>query len=299
ARGQSQPHHDNLHSLVTALPQYRYELLYLIRREYPGFTTKPAIVPPEMLAEIPAEFYAQIMGVYSTCPAFLRSSAIRTLIIEQILAHLDPQRQGLSVIVVRYVPPRHKGEKVKSLYLVDGKGTPPWPGELALWPVFFGAESQIGKAIASGHHITVNTSETRTQLFAQHQTPLEKSTVAYPLLQSDRCPGCLGIGSTESSFFSRERLDILQAYAYLMVLAFEPEEFYDLHEIDLGIMPPAIMQEKHASRYKQLVEQCINEIPPTLRPDRRRQAEIIVLQDLQDELLQLAFSSREHTNLDR
>lgn len=287
ATNKSHPRHDNLHALALALPRYRSMLLPLILLEYPDFTMVAS--GQHQPWEIPTDFYAHVISSYTNSPPFLRTTTVSSLIIQQILKQLDPQRQGLVVLVAKCVPPCRGSDKVRSIYLSAGRGSPPWTSKLDAIPHFYGVESQAGHALLTGHHITVNTPEMQALLYPDHISLIERSAVAYPILISDRTPGCLCIASTQPNFFTQELLDIIQAYTYLMGLAFEPEEFYDLKNIDMGIMPTEEAQKPVVATFAQRVEQRISMGTYQGSPRGRKQIEIEILQELEDELLRLAF----------
>ncbi len=75
-----------------------------------------------------------------------------------------------------------------------------------------------------------------------------------------------------------------------MVLAFEPEEFYDPHDIQLGLMPNFDEQEKCFNTLRQRVAKAMVEGSKRQPPVTIMEAEQLVWQQLEEELLELAHN---------
>src|SRR6267142_4616396 len=152
ATSKSHPREDNLRQLINALPLYRQQMVELITREYPqifaGQSVSMASVP-----EIPSVFYARVMSTHTTSPLLIRSSSISTLVLQQMLAHLDPRQAGMKIEITQCLPPL-PGQKVRSLRKTIGRGTYPWDVPLQETE-FMGAESQAGQAVISGHPLVI------------------------------------------------------------------------------------------------------------------------------------------------
>ncbi len=73
-----------------------------------------------------------------------------------------------------------------------------------------------------------------------------------------------------------------------MALAFEHNEFYDLRNIELGIMPPYSKQQLPLASFQQRVTQYLIQAAENKRLLTRIEAEAVVWQELEEELLQLA-----------
>ncbi len=282
----SNPRQDNLRPLLDALPQYRQLLIELIEQEFPHFISGP-LPQGNSPQHIASAFYAHALNAHAVSPARLRVSTLRLLILKQIITHFDLQQEGIIALIAQCVPPR-VGQKVRSLYVTYGRGTPPWGSQIENRTFFFGAESQIGRALLTGQPIIMNAPETQGILFPIHNSPFNKSSLVFPLLQSDRVAGCLGITSTQPDYFTQEHLELLQEYAYLMVLAFEPEEFYNLQDIELGIMPRADIQQTHLMSFQKRVTRHLIQASQRNQILSRPQAELLVWQELEEEFLRIA-----------
>lgn len=282
----SSPRQDNLRPLFEALPQHRQLLTELIALEFPQFINE-SLSQESIAPTIPSAFYAQVLNVHTTSPTRLRVSTMRLLILQQIIAHFDPHQEGLITIIAQCVPPK-AGHKVRSMHMTYGRSTPKWGSAIENRILFFGAESQMGQALSTAQPVIVNTPEMREMLFPMHDSPFDTSSLAYPLLQADRIAGCLAVASIQPHYFTQERLELLQEYAHLLALAFEPDEFYDLQDIELGIMPVPEQQQTHLMTFQKRVTQHLIQASQRNHVLSRPQAELLVWQELEEEFLHMA-----------
>jgi hypothetical protein len=72
-----------------------------------------------------------------------------------------------------------------------------------------------------------------------------------------------------------------------MVLAFEKEDFYELEQIELGIMPPIEEQQKYFSAFSKRVTDVMKEATRHQQPLSIAEAEQVVWKQIETELLQL------------
>ncbi len=286
ATHKSNPRPDNLRPLIEVLPQHRRQLSELITQEFPEFTIEVEPKRSIQRQNIPPGFYARVLNANTTTPHRLRASTMRTLILQQAIAQLDPQQAGLIVAIAQCVPPRN-GRKVRSLRITQSRATPPWAGKVENRTVLLGAESQAGQALISAQPIIVNSQQMRYELYASHAFPAEGSVVVYPILQSEKTAGCLCVTSIQTQYFMQERLELIQAYTHLLALAFEPEDFFDLQEIELGLMPPNESQQESLIKFQQRVTQIIKQAGQQGCILTRPQAEILAWQEIEEEFLRM------------
>lgn len=282
----SNPRMDNLRPFLEAVADYRQQFTELIAREFPDFLKE--VPEAETLMEIPSAFYARVLSAHTNSPPILRASTICILILQQIIVHLDPRQLGLVALVVQCVPPR-VGQKVRSLRLIQGRGTPPWLGQVENRTQFFGAESQTGMALQSGRAVAIQSHEVISRLFPAYHTNIEKSTAVFPVIQSDRAAGCLCLASNLPGFFSQARLDLAKNYADLLVLAFEHHEFFALEDVELGIMPASHLQQAQIAQFQRRVTQQMIRAVQNGQSLTRPEAELRVWQELEEELLQISL----------
>lgn len=287
AANRSNPRPDNLQPLCEALPQYQRQMIMLLREEFPRFVFQDdeaeSIEP-----EIDSAFYARVINMHTTSPARLRAPAMRQVILQQLAAQLDPQQQGIIVISAQCVPPR-KGRKVRSLRTMLVRGTQVWGKQTENRTHFFGTESQIGQTLMTGQAMIVDTPEMQERFACG--APFGYSVVTYPILQADRIAGCLGVASESAHYFTQERLDLIQAYLYLLILAFEPEEFYSAQEIELGVMPPDQVQQGVIATFQARVTRHLIEGGQRGETPGRSEAELQVWREIEEELLAIEDAS--------
>src|SRR5260370_19819940 len=153
-----------------------------------------------------------------------------------MLAQLDAPRLGMAIILVQCLAPT-SGGKVRSLRTIVGRGTPPWQSFLENQTQFYGIESQVGSTVQTGRSVTISSHEEMERVFPSQAIFIGESVFSYPILRADRITGCIYMTSTQRNHFTLPRIELIKSYVDLLVLAFEPHEFYDISAIDLGIMP--------------------------------------------------------------
>lgn len=282
ATNKSTPRQDKLRQLLEILPRYRQQFVELIRADYPHIFFERSMAST-ISQEIPATFYTRVLNVHITSPLILRTSSLCTLILQQIQSHFDSSQASIAIFLAQCMQSR-RDNKVHSLRKTFSRGSFPWTN-LEGHTFFLGAESQAGQAVTSGHPVLINSHQERIQLFPAHQDPQGESTLAYPLLFSNRIAGCLTIISTQRNYFSQAHLDLIQNYANLLILAFEDHEFYDLHDIELGVMPSSQAQLPLLTSFQQRVMQHMIKASQQHESITRSQAEIMSWQELEEVLL--------------
>ncbi len=289
ANRESDPRQQNLRLLLKALPQQREMLLELIPKEFDDFT---AAAIDDSTKEIPSAFYARVFIARGSTAEALRFWSICNLILQQALGQLDPDRLGMAVNVVRCMPP--KDGKIRSLRESVGLGTPPWIGDLEQKAMFLGAESLAGYVVTSCRPNTIQNVEEEQSLIPAQRVEYEKSAAAYPILYSGRIAGCFLVSSTQPNYFlSQSRLSLIQSYADLIALAFAPEEFYDPQCIELRVIPLHDVQRKQFANFRQRVAQAMIKAAQKGQPINNIQAEQLIWQQLEEELLELSASTVE------
>lgn len=288
--GQVKPRPQKLQELMNALPQHRQMLLKLIGEEFQGFISALEEMSEDTSQEIPSAFYARVLSAYSTTPRLLRSSSISSLILQQALAHLDPNRQGMSITAVLCSTPR-QGDKVRSLHEVLGRGTFPWKSHLDN-QALLGYESLAGYAVTTFRFVVNQNIKEGQTFFPVLPAEHEESAAACPLLQANRVAGCLLVASNRSNYFTPARQALIQNYANLMVLAYEPEGFYDQQSVELGIMPSLEAQQPHIAHFQQRITDLMVRTAAEGHPMTRTRAELEIWQQLEEEFLSLSGQSK-------
>jgi GAF domain len=279
------PRPQNLHRLLLALPAYRDTLLELLPDDLALSIQNDTFDDSEK--EISPEFYARVFHDLSNVPASMRFQAIHQLILQQASEQLDPRHQGIAIIIVRCMPQWNDG-KIHSLREGFGIGTSPWERNLESKSLFLGAESMAGYVATQGRPLVLQNLDGNHGMFPAKQTEYEKSAAVYPILRSDHIAGCFLVSSTQFDFFTPTRLELIQCYAHLIGLAFEPAEFYTLQSMELWHMPSSTVQRTYFTKFRQRVATKLNQATGLQQSMNLVQAEQIVWREMEEELLQLS-----------
>lgn len=290
-KNKAEPRQYFLRQLLRALPQYYVALLSLIEEEFPGFSDTLGDDVPK---EIPSTFYTRVLDAYTSTPPSARFWPICELILQQVLASLDPERLGMELVIVRCMPPS-SGNKIRSLRESVGLGTPPWRTDMEEKNLFLGAESLAGYVVLSNHFAVIHDINENHSFLPFQRTEHEKSAAAFPIMLASSIAGCFLLSSTQPYYFVQSRLMLIRNYTNLLVPVFGPEEFYEPERIELGTMPPQRVQEAYFSTFRQRVVDALMQAAIRQQPMTNQQAELLVRQQLEEELLQLPAAQKRHS----
>lgn len=284
---EANPRPQSLQRLLKALPQHRKVLFELMVKEFGEFASEAEdSLTEDLQQKIPSEFYIRVLRTLATIPKVLRFSSLCDLILQQALEQLDPQRLGLAIIVVRCMLPSREG-KIRSLRESVGRGTQPWEGKLDQMAILLGAESLAGHAVTLGHPVAnQNLSESKSLSPGYHGI-WEESAAAAPIMFEGTVAGCLLVSSTQPNYFLPSRQALVESYADLVALAFEPEEFFESKHIELGLVPFQEVQQEYLSGFRQRLTETMMQAAKNNHPLTIDQAEQVVWQQFEKELLQL------------
>lgn len=288
ASGESKPRLHNLRLLLKALPQHRKVLRELLEVDFGDLADEGAITE-DSSQEIPSVFYSRVLHAHANVPHVLRFTSICDLILQQALKQLDPNRVGMEITVARCMY-RPGEDKIYSLREIVGRGTHPWNPDLEQKTLFLGIESLAGYLVTTGRLLTIQSPEEGQSLFPARWEPREQSAAGYPIQRGDRMAGCLLFSSAQPDYFLPARQRLVQNYAELIALAFEAEEFYDRKQIELHVMPSSEEQKSHLTSFWQRVSNAMIEAVRSGNPIDVIQAEQLIWQQIEEELLQLPFS---------
>jgi len=285
--GESDPRPQNLRQLISALPQHREQIQKLVKEEK-GFSDFSDSIQDESAGVIPAEFYARVLVARASTSENLRFWSTCHLILQQAIGQLDPDRRGMSIWVVRCMPPSGQYHKVRSLRESIGLGTPPWVGNLEQNAMFLGAESLAGNVVTLFRPGIIQNLDEEHNLMPAARVEYEKSAAIYPILYAGRIAGVLLVSSAEVNYFlAQARTELVQYYADLIALAFEPEDFYAPEQIALCVMPSHQEQKEYFAKFRQLVAETMFYAATRNRPVNTLQADMLVWQKLEEELLKM------------
>ena len=281
---ESKPRPQNLRQLLHALPKhYRDQLAELLEEEEHIDLSDSSI--SELPDEIDYQFLRQAFETRATTPSNLLFWTLCRKVFQQALRHLDPERIGMAITLVQCMPASSEG-KVRSLRESMGLGTPPWPGDLERQAIFLGAESLAGYVVTNCRQAAFNDLRANTSFLPAYQTEYEVSALAHPIMYANLVAGCLLLSSTQPNYFlSESRLALIADYAQLIALAFVPEQFVPPESIELRLMPPVETQRELFATFQQRITIVMKESLTTGHPITRVEAEHIVWQQFEKELI--------------
>ena len=189
----------------------------------------------------------------------------------------------MAMTVVRCMPPSSEG-KIRSSRESVGLGTPPWEIDLETKGTVLGAES-LWVRFHTCHDKYKPCHRYHALARLSDRVRSERNGDTY-FACKPHCWMFTGIQYTTQLFLAPERRALIQAYTYLMTLAFEPDEFYPPECVELSIMPPLPVQQKYFALFRQRVHDTMRETVGTQHPLTGIQAEQKVWQQLEEELKQ-------------
>lgn len=294
ANGSTTPRPANLRQLLIALPQQRSLLLELLKVEFPPSVTLPLEDFVDTSSpEIPSGFYARILTAYAAELKPQRFWSLSSLILQQAIEHLDPHHSGMKISLFQCMPPVAE-QGVRSLYEAASRGTPPWDMHPKKASILLGRESLAGDVVANVRPLVLQQRDQLYGRFSAHWVEWEESAAAYPMVKEGRIAGCLLASSTQSDHFTPTRSSLLQRYANIMLLAFEPEDFCERSFINLQPMPYYLLQLERLKDYQKRVQQHLEQANREQRIMQIGQAQNIVLQEFEEEFIHLppSYGSR-------
>lgn len=298
--GESTPRPHNLKQLLVALPQqYRDQFRSLLSRLEEDALLFAQAREDDLPPELPSALVNEVLETRASSPDILRYWTICRQVLQHALRQLDPDPVGMAITVVRCMPPTRDG-KIHSLRENVGLGNAPWESDLEPKALFLGAESLAGHVTQIGRYEQIPDLRTQSSFLPAYQTTYEVSAAACPINYAGRVTGCLLLSSTQPEYFLVEaRRTLIQSYANLLALAFEPEEFYPPELIQLAIMPPLEVQQSYFVGFRQRLIKLMKESTQTEHPLTMTQAEELAWQQIEAILLQLPThtteSHSEHT----
>ncbi|MGH2495542.1 MAG: hypothetical protein ACRDIV_12640 [Ktedonobacteraceae bacterium] len=287
--GNYEPRPQSLQRLILVVPsEYREEFQALVVRAYPHITNPIALYEPPELA---SEFFRRILETRASTSDQQLYWTITQQILEHAARQLDPERIGISITVVRCMPPRSDG-KVHSLRENVGVGTPPWEGDLTSKAVFLGSESLAGYVVGSFHYEFVD-DLTRDRTFVPaYRAEHEVSSIAWPILFAGRTAGCLLLSSTLPGYYrSQARQALVADYARLVALAFLPHEFYPYEKVEILQMPPPEVQRPSYGHFQNRVTAYMVEKLHAGERAGRDEAELAIWRQIEANLIEYTYGS--------
>jgi len=260
--GESRPRRANLKTLLRQLPDEERQILWPHATAlWPDLETDEPSSEPVMepITAIPSPFYSRVLKALRESPPSLRYRSICQLVLHQALLHFDPARDGMQGTVVHCIFDE-KQHLVQYLYERFTLGWNPIPANQRFLQ---GAESIAGETVSSASVVITPTS------------------IAVPILRAGHIGGALRFSAPKPlPSFNAEMAALMWDYADLVALALDLQDFYDVAQIKLLVMPPPDRQEPllatlQARKITFIREQRIS----------AAQAEQCALQQIADELV--------------
>ncbi len=279
-RNESTPRGPHLKRLLEVIPQLRTSAA----EEFDGLSSLAAEAQPSAIS---IAFYNRVLGLYTILPDQQRFWSICTAVLQEAVKHLASSGVGLDISVVRCLAP-YQGNTVRCLREHIGLGNFSWHEQVELRKRLFGVESLVGYTVESCHP-TVIANLSEEQRLPHQLSEQVCSAAAFPILHANRIAGCLLVASTKSGYFhSPVLLDLLETYATLIALAFDPGDFYELQSIKLGIMPSVQVQDSYLSTIQQRINSVLKKAVADQHPLDYFQAEQRAWWQIAEELLQIS-----------
>jgi hypothetical protein len=288
SHNETNPRPQNLSQLLKVVASAnRQKLQESIAEEFPEFGIK---VNEDFIEdtsiEIPSGTYSSVLHTYITAPRRQRFWLVSNLILQEALRQLDPNLLGMTVSIAQCVKPRD-GQKVRSLREHVGRGTHPWKATMRHEVAFLGIETLAGYALSNAHLLSIQDRSDILMFYPARWLDWEKSSAVCPIMREGRFAGCLIVSSTQPGYFLSYRETLIRNYAELMVLAFEPDEFYELSDIQLAVMPEFEVQEQYFHTIRQRIAKIMEDGSTNKSPVTITEAEQLVWQQLEEVFVHL------------
>ncbi|MBX5450277.1 hypothetical protein [Thermogemmatispora sp.] len=296
--GEESPCPYALYRLFCALPHHHQGLLEQVAREFALLSRGgQGAAHCSEAQEIAPVFYDRVLNAALKVPEPLRTWVVSNLVLQQASIHLDSRRQGLSLLIVRCMPPS-RGGRVRSLRIALTNDSRRWQFSSQGEACFYGSESLAGHAVSIARTVIFQVpAQAPFVIPTPGVEPLVQdealAAVACPIVRARRVAGCLLAVSSRQQLLAEERLALLHKYTNLLLLAFEPDEFYPVELIQLYRLPPLEVQKPLLASLRRRTAQLMSEANRQRHLLDISQAEALVWRQLEEELLALVAPAGE------
>lgn len=256
AKAGSRPQPSSLVLLVKFVqPHQRSELLHALLIAYPDLQDK---FMEETAEFVPSIFFRQVLKERASINEILRPWQISTMILDEALRLLDPNRLGMAVTAALCMPPVN-GE-ILSLREQGGRGTAPWNADLEQKLIFLGLNSLAGHVVQKGKADSIPDVENEKYIPAfAYPEKQEVSAGAAPIWLEGKIAGCLLAASTQRDHFTQMRMDLLVTLANIFTLALNSSDFYEHRQVRLRYIPEPPIQNDYLKVFRTNVTQLMAE----------------------------------------
>ncbi len=232
---------------------------------------------------IPGEVCSYIIKTLRITPKEIAFTKLCEFILGQASKQLDPQRKGIAIVVAQCMPPSHG--KVRTLRETIGLGTTPWVHDLGQNFRLLGIESLAGSAVAEGGLKSNRNLTDTSSRQAGYRDRWEMSAAATPIMRAGEIAGVLLASSTQPDYFAEPLNDLLDQYAGWLALLYENKDFHPTQNIALNVLPSYDKQRMLLANFSQRVADIMTGQAQDGHPITVDQAEYIVWQQIEAELL--------------
>jgi hypothetical protein len=283
-----------LYRLFCALPEHHQWLLELVAQEFARLARQGS--EGGEAGEVAPVFYDRVLNAATHVPQPLRAWVVSNLVLQQAIIHLDPSRQGLTLLIARCMPPS-RGGCVRTLrvslwsHTSRTNAAPRLSASPESEAFFYGRDSLAGYTVSQAQPVVLELQEDGSLPFvhviAREQT---RSAAACPVMRGGRVAGCLLAISPQASYFTPPLLQLLHTYSDLLLLAFESEEFYERECISLVMLPPLEVQRPYLQSQRRRMVAMMKAAREQAATLEIGQAEALVWRQIEEELLTLVLS---------
>jgi len=112
------------------------------------------------------------------------------------------------------------------------------------------------------------------------------SAAAIAITSMGKVAGSLLVSSSQPDYFLPTRCKLIEQYAELIALAFDPGDFYELEQIELAPLPSYEIQQPYLAGFRKRVNELMLQDTSSQHLMPIFEAEQIVWQQIEAELLQ-------------
>lgn len=235
------PHLGRIRELLRVLPtNTQAQFLASLERDPKFAKYEIAQLTPTKRPDISSTFYSHMLEANVVTPEPLRFMTLCQLILLEMVGHLDADRNGIYVAILRCTPPV-RGQPVRTLSQYLALGTPPWSKVLQFQHYFLGGESLAGRAVLTLQPYMLQGPRCSEEfpLLSVYQDEYTASGAAVPIQKQGQSAGCFLVLSTQPNFFTGHILNILRRYCELTAIAMRDDEWYAPEQFALRVMPPS------------------------------------------------------------
>ncbi len=290
--GQSNPRKENIVQLLQAAPEHAEQFRLLLADEFKEATFTTAEQAEEQKGEIPVSIYTQIFMANAISSPYQKAWVVCDLLLSSLQRQLGDLQSGVIIMLLRCTPPV-PGREVRTLYGSLVRVTSySWGKVLERTPAYLvGAESLSGYAVLTNRALSLSAID--AGLLPALPVKGGSSALACPIRQTGKIAGCLYVCSMQSlsdDLLETKRV-LIEAYANALALSFEPHEFYAQQQIALHVMPSQDVQQNYFSNFRRRTELLLRSSVQNEQMLTVLQAEQIVRQQIEEELVQQTTSS--------